>query len=340
MNVLFYGGCHAQVLHRIFSECFTSEISSELLINYKLIAELDGFPYEKLEGVDVVVYSPIVSKEHWNTIHLEKFCRENNIKTISYPWLEWHGYFPECSKGSFLGGRTWIYKKLEVLAKSIRTFDSFIRAVLDVETIAHENLEKTTGKLKHQEESCKLDVVVTDFIMKNYQEKRLFLLPDHPTKVLYEYVATAIADRLGLTFSSEFFQSMAEPQAGDEIPILPIVKKELGLRFEGERFANKEILKTAKIFSFTEYAEIFFFANKDFKFFSSTRPTFIKQELAYSADISSNRKMEVGTGTLIMASHVELHSDGHFILTNRQRSEEEVVSPFYIYSEHWSELLT
>lgn len=338
MNILFYGGCHAQVLHRIFSECFSEKIKAKLLINFKAIAELKSFPYDELKDIDVVIYSPIVSKESWNTIHLKNFCDENGIKTICYPWLEWHGYFPECSKGNFLGGQSWVYPKLDTLAKSIRSFNIFFAAVLDLQTETKDNLKKTTERLRVQEVSCDVDILVADFIIENYRSERLFLNPNHPSKALYEYVANAIAEKLNLTFPDMFFQELPEPQAGDEFPILPTVRKDLGLSFGETGFANKEILRTSKVFDFLEYAKLVFFSKKSYRFFLSNKPTFIKKDIAYSADIDGDKKRPVDASTLIMAEYVETCSDGHLVLASNRGLNSELLDPSYIFGGHWLEL--
>ena len=95
-KVLFYGGCHANVLRAIFDRyCLYKDVKFDLIMNYLLIAAGKEFPYEELYKYDMVIYSPISNHGTYNTSNLLKACGDFGVKTLCYPWLQWNGYSDE-----------------------------------------------------------------------------------------------------------------------------------------------------------------------------------------------------------------------------------------------------
>lgn len=252
MRVLFYGGCHAQVLHQMFDAFAVGEHEYRHLINFALIASGEPFPYDTLPRFDWVVFSPIMHQPGYNTADLPERCRNLGVRTASYPWLQWNGYFPGVAKGvSPLAGDEWFYPRLSEQARRAtslpafedQVYDGFRAAAAgepDSAGWASDALAETSGRLAQHERQSAVDLPVSQFIEAAWRQVRLFLTPDHPSIALYRVVAAAVADHLGIPLDRSLAYTAWEPQAAPQTPILPAVHHHLGLRFRGGDYASTE----------------------------------------------------------------------------------------------------
>jgi hypothetical protein len=231
MRVLFYGGCHATALRELFKWSAVGSHQFSSLLNYELINSGTPFPYDTLPSYDWVVFSPVRNKGEWNTDLLKARCDELRIPTVSFPWLQWNGYFPDVGDADRPPHR-WTYKRLVQMAKAGATLADIRSVALDpngLDPLGYP--EYATSTLESHEGG--LDICISEFIRANFRERRLFWTPDHPTLVLYGFVQTQIAERLGLMLN--VFARHEEPHA-DMLTILPGVVSALGLRFQGEEY--------------------------------------------------------------------------------------------------------
>lgn len=244
MRILFYGGCHAFALRRIFEEFVPALREAHHLTNYRLIATKSPVPYKEMSGYDAVVFSPVLRKEGYNTDELEQVLTEARVPFVKYPWLQWSGYAPGAEiTSNYAWHSGWWYRALEQAAAEYPTFHAFEAAVMEGDLLADmalSNLQKTTADLRAREADC--DVKIAPFVEENYRYKRLFLTPDHAGNALYSDVCTQITDRLGLKLSPGLHQDRMETQDGILLPILPSVQRALRLEFQSEEYRNKMFL--------------------------------------------------------------------------------------------------
>jgi hypothetical protein len=253
MRVLFYGGCHAAALRRIFERFGHGLTHVDHLTNFRLIRKQLPVPYEQFLGFDAVVFSPIRNKAEYNTSHLEEFLSSKGVRFIKFPWLQWEGYFPGMSRASFPWYSGWWPTRLDHASEQFGSFEEFRDAVYAgtvLQEEARQNFAVTTEKLRLGEEGC--DVRVVDFIVENHRHQRLFLTPDHAGIALYKHVAAQIAERLGCALDPAFAESTIETQAGISFPVLPAVRQALDIRFPGGEFECNLFFGTTKL-SMTEY---------------------------------------------------------------------------------------
>lgn len=243
MRILFYGGCHAFALRRIFEQFVPNIREARHLTNYRLIATQSPVPYKEMSGYDAVVFSP-VRKEGYNTAELERVLTDARVPFVKYPWLQWSGYAPGAEITSHYAWHTgWWYRALEQAATEYATFQAFEAAVMEgalLGDMALTNLQKTTAALIAREADC--DVKIAAFVEQNYRHKQLFLTPDHAANALYSDLCAQITDRLGLKLSSEIHHDRMETQDGIILPILPSVQRALRLEFTSDMYNNKMFL--------------------------------------------------------------------------------------------------
>jgi hypothetical protein len=256
MRILFYGGCHAAALRRIFERYAPDVEYVDHLTNFRIIRENAPVPYEDFRQFDWIIFSPILNKNEYNTIHVENFCRKNNIKYLKYPWLQWEGCFPAMKKTA---SAWWWCTGLDQLAAESPSFEAFREAVLFGNALAEEavrNLEKTTTFLRRREADA--DVTISQFIADRYKDERLFLTPDHAAIPLYRYLVRQIADAIRCKMDESFYFSTEEVQPETEHPILPSVARALELRFVGGNFHNKFVFGDGRM-ALTEYLKMHFY---------------------------------------------------------------------------------
>mgnify|MGYP007051637825 CR=1 FL=1 len=235
MKVLFYGGCHASALKDIFQRVARGNHEFSALTNYLIIQEGKPFPYEILPTIDAIVFSPIRNKGAWNTSHLEERCSELNIPYISYPWLQWNGYFPGIRKIEGIPPHVWgLAPLMDALERGASVDDLEREATLNpsLESQAKAFAADATKQLRMHEEG--VDIPISGFVETRHRDERLFYTPDHPAPPIYKHVVEQIAGRLGI--QRRLFGKVRSPHT-DRLPILPVVAKALRLRFEATEFA-------------------------------------------------------------------------------------------------------
>jgi hypothetical protein len=229
LNVLFYGGCHAPALERLFRAAAIGWHRFASLKNYELINAGKPFPYGRLKGFDAVVYSPIRNKSDWNTSHLVERCAEQGILTLSFPWLQWNGYFPGVVELEGRAPHLWSYNRFVDGAAEGGTAAYLLELARSAE--AFSPLPHRDWSLSILEEhEAGVDLPISSFVRANYKAQRLFWTPNHPTLPLYRFVMQAIAERLGIRLKRS--PHLKEPHK-DSLIILPGVAEALELTFAG-----------------------------------------------------------------------------------------------------------
>lgn len=229
MKALIYGGCHAGILANNLGQFAKGDHRFDSLRNYELIDRREPFPYDRLRDYDAVVYSPIRNKGEWNTSHLLERCAKLGLQVISYPWLQWNGYFTNVTKPTDLLPHVWCLEGLlDLLASdaSVETLRQEVEAGQRFSGAAQAYSDYSFEELRRNEADC--DIQIAPFVAANFQRVRLFATPDHPTSALYAYVCREIAARLGIRISVP--PTVPEPHQ-DIFPILPAIGRALGLQF-------------------------------------------------------------------------------------------------------------
>lgn len=338
MKVLFYGGCHADILRDLFRVSASgARHRFESLKNYELIESGTPVPYDYISEFDVVVYSPIARSGEYNTDRLTDFLDRRGIARLSYPWLEWRGYFTGISKKKPIG---WHYQELVATAHAFREFDDFVRAVdgMDhaVPAIAEEigrEVARTSQVLRWQEESNATDIRVLDFIEENHRSARLFLTPDHPALALYKFVMAEIIRHTGLDADLSRIPA-AEPQAGLRTPILPFVARALGLEFSGEEFEDRRFTNSDAPVPLREYLRILFHASRNWVPMEAISSTFLKASEMNAAELPEGEKMAIPKGTIVLFR--DLTNKGHHTRAGEAFiAGRPTFAPSFLYPAAW-----
>ena len=345
MKILFYGGCHAASLKQIFERWVPNVTKCNSLTNYQLIRTKQPVPYSDFEKYDVIIFNPIRNKEHYNTLYLEEYLSSKRIKYLKYPWIQWNGYFPNYSNisvGNWYQG--WWPNNLKDLLGENSEFLSAGNALKlsDIcEQRVLESFNETTLRLTKNEHDC--DLQLANFILENYQDYRLFLTPNHPSSHIYKYLSSEIAKLLDLTIDPAFFEIDDELQAGSSLPVLPFVKKILGLKFPSGCFTNKFVFNSSSL-SVNEYVSLLSHSPSVIKLISKNNTRIYPLENTGSQSFANANILDPAgfeKGSSIIARFEckldKLYDIYYLYASNTSGSSNSILYPRHvkIYRNHW-----
>lgn len=203
-KALFVGNCqNSGVLHYLnYNECFRNTYEVIRYNNYELIQNRSELPKHDLENADLFVYQPV------NSIH-GKYSTDPNqqgtmlnylpdyVQTISYPYIYNSALWPLCQ--ARLNANEWfgwesIYKLLVLGANENDIIELYRQNKIDWNYQKRYNL--TNEILKSKEDLC--DIKIMNFITEQLTKQLLFLMPQHPTSVVFAYLANCILKFLNL----------------------------------------------------------------------------------------------------------------------------------------------
>lgn len=338
MRLLIYGGCHAGVFKKVFARYAAGEHTFDTLVNFQLIRTQTPFPYDRLGQYDAVLFSPILNQGDWNTSELEEVCKRIGVRTVKFPWLQWGGYWPKAKKRSWGRNAEWGLPILKALAAEEKSFDGFYRRLFESSQITNELqgwLAFTTDRLIAQEESAKVDIRISSWILDHYDKQQLFLTPDHPSTTLYKYVVRQAADALGLSIDPAFYASSFELQEGVRTPILPAVQSALNLAFTSPEWAHHDFLGDGT-FGLREFA-LSYFDPSNVRLAQATTKTVLKlRPVAHSTEDRTGRTAVAKNSRILLQLLDEkpIASHRRIRIVNPLSSDPEPADQ-YIFASHW-----
>lgn len=345
-RILFYGACHATVFAQVFeSFCTDPSYSFDRITNYEIIQNGIPFPYERVSEWDVIVFSPIFNQPGYETARLIEECLKKHVKTVCYPHLHWRGYFPYIDEGHFITMPFWHYPTSVALARTSSDFESFKREFdkpFKEDYFLFENLESTTEYLRKNEIAGNCDFIISDFIVKEFRDKRLFLIPGHPSQTLYIEAIRRLNEFLNLPLDPSYTYSVCEPQHGVKVPIHPDVSARLGLRFQDADFQNNLSIFADRTIPWSDYLRLAYGSGRKSTMWRATAETAIKISLQPSVGLTLNDCIWMPEGAILQARAQSAEDPLYWKLDvtwadpgiRRELMHWETV---YIYKGHWQE---
>ncbi|MDQ0471338.1 WcbI family polysaccharide biosynthesis putative acetyltransferase [Labrys wisconsinensis] len=242
MRLLIYGGCHAEAMRRVLEAFGPPGLTVEHILNFELMARGEPFPHERLAGQDLVLYTPILSKPAYDTRALAEACAGRGVRSLAFTWLQWNGYFPGFAVASFPWYDGWWCRALAEAAPRHASFESFLAALEAGEALAElvePALQQATKLLRQREQAGAVDIAISDIVAERFRTERLFLTPSHPTPALYRFVFRRLEALTGIRLRPDYYERPQPPPHDTEMPILPAVRRALGLGFEDGAFTHR-----------------------------------------------------------------------------------------------------
>jgi Polysaccharide biosynthesis enzyme WcbI len=296
-----------------------------------------------------VAFSPIANRPGYETTRLLDACQQAGVLAVSFPWLEWRGYFPHAAKRPFLARPAWQYLALlQSAARAVdqSTYRAEVAGMFADREVVLEALKCTTSVLQVHEKMHNCIITISEFVLSNFRSARLFLTPDHPSKLLYNFVVRQLSERLDLLVDDAFYKSVEEPQYGIKTPITPDVGRRLGLDLVDANYQNNECISRATVFPWEEYLELCFGIGAGASIYRATRPILLKRAPEPSTALGSDQLIPVRQGTILVAWPTASPSIGNHRRVRLAWAEQAIRREtadwkcIYVFLGHWEERLT
>lgn len=264
MRFVFYGNCQAMVLKDILCRVLGKEHEYHYICNFELIRSGRNLPIDKFANADVLIYQPIENRGIYDTNNIVQNYIPKSCKTISFHYNFFMGYFPdyfvnpknEKTKSEQFPYGIFPYgmKKISAMAEAGEEVADIIEKSQSLTLFTKEEvmfqLEKSIATMRTRH----VDVDLTDFIMENYAQVRLFHTVNHMSNVLLEQLANGVLSKLDVNRTVSLFGE-DEFMGWHKCPIYPCVVNHLDLKFDTRVVRYKKCDLTLSDFV-TDYVRI------------------------------------------------------------------------------------
>jgi hypothetical protein len=309
MRILFYGACHAAALKRIFDLFGPPGIATDFLENFRLMRDQAPFPYDSLINYDAVVFSPINRAGEYRTALLVEACLDRGVQTVSYPLVQWGGYFPGLVMGDLGRGHSY-YPDLYRLALEYPDFSAFESFIVEGHTLpaAEAYAARCHTLLRRTEEIGEAQIGVAAIVEREFREKRMMLTATHPARALYCGIVRQLEQHLGVRMDPSFYFGRYEPQTDAKLPILPATVRALGLQFQDGEEINSPYFGDTRARSLRSWLKLYFSGARRAFLYEARVRTNLKSRLAPAESLAPAERVPMRPGDTVLG--FELPPDG------------------------------
>lgn len=204
LKSLFIGNCQNGGLKTflLHSQEFSNTFETKWYANWQLIENQSSIPMKDVQEADLFVYQPL-RPEHGcystdPTIEgsIGYYVNDNCIK-ITHPYVFSSSFWPIVQAGknqSRWFGNESIDKLLSNGLNKSEILDLFYKNKIDWEY--KKRFEYSIQILKNKESIT--DMKISNFIEKNFKNQLLFLIPQHPTSIIFLNLANQVLEKLNM----------------------------------------------------------------------------------------------------------------------------------------------
>jgi hypothetical protein len=202
-NIIIYANCQSKGIKYFLNKVIEGNIHE--ITNYEHIQQKKELPINILKNADVFIFQPIDVKhgvystdssvENSICTHLKPSCKKISLPYI-YNSAFW-SFIPTEDSDLVLGSTINTIKPIRDLKKNGYSLNDVVDMFMNgkVEFNYEERFKKCMDILIKKEELC--DVKVSDFILANVRNVKLFLTQNHPTTCVYIHCINQILKLLG-----------------------------------------------------------------------------------------------------------------------------------------------
>jgi len=277
-SILVYGNCQCKVIADYLSEQPALKHSK---INYFFVTHpIEMLNLEFVDKVDVFIYQHVKAESLVSRnpkLNLEGYTPEGLIRrmkpfvqTISIPSIYFSELYPDTYstdeiiqklppfiKVDWFFNHTFNKKVFDAIhqGKTTRDIKSYF---LDPHLYTDEYLDyhsrMSFGNLKTREDQNKVDISVSEFLIKHFKKKRLTWTTNHPTKFVFNYIIHEILKLLELP-PDETLLDRPDKLDQDIFPILACMRRYLDL--DDFEFTNRMRVNQRKFLSLEELIQFY-----------------------------------------------------------------------------------
>lgn len=204
LKCLLIGNCQNDgLMHYLsFSKEFTETYDMKHYTNWQLIRNNCAVPMHDIQNADLFIYQPLrivhgcYSTDPTVEGSIGSYVKDSTIK-IAYPYIFSSSMWPLVQKGRNIN--IWFGGEIidNLLSKGLLKDDIINLYFKNEINWDYRNRFKKSIEILKQKETI-TDIKVSNFIEKNLLDKLLFLIPQHPTSIVFLYVVNEILKRLNM----------------------------------------------------------------------------------------------------------------------------------------------
>lgn len=196
-NCIIYANCQGQGIELFLNkhDLYKDTFLTHRLENHILIRDQTPIPIDLLREASLFIYQP-VGESHgcYATNHLKSYLPKQ-CQCISFPYIYNNALWPLFEEGHFIFGEE-IIRELFDRGVSLRSVvDLFCGGRINFQF--EQRFQHTLSILRQKEQET--DIKISDFIIHNIQNEKLFLIAAHPTSIVFIHCVNQILERLGFT---------------------------------------------------------------------------------------------------------------------------------------------
>lgn len=204
LKALFIGNCQTGgvINYLLKSKEFSQTYETKLYANWELIANKSSIPMFDVESADLFVYQPLrpvhgcYSTDPNVQGSIGYYLKDSCIK-ISFPYVYSSAMWPIVQTKQN-ENRWWGGEVIDELVSEGISYNEIISLFLEnkIDWKYKKRFQSSINILKQKETIT--DVKVAEFIEKNLKDNLLFLIPHHPTSIIFLNIANQILEKLNM----------------------------------------------------------------------------------------------------------------------------------------------
>jgi hypothetical protein len=204
LKCLLIGNCQNNAIMNYLSQSdeFSKTYEIKHYTNWQLIRDNCEVPMNDIQDADLFIFQPLrivhgcYSTDPTVEGSIGYYVKDKCIK-ISYPYIFSSALWPLVQKGKY--SNVWFGGEIveDLISKGLTSTDilnMYDRNEIDWKY--QDRFEKSLGILKNKESIT--DIKISNFIEENIQNELLFLIPQHPTSIIFLNIANQILEKLGM----------------------------------------------------------------------------------------------------------------------------------------------
>lgn len=268
LKALFIGNCQNGGLINFLkkSEEFDKKFETKFYANWQLIENQCQIPMADIQDADVFVYQPLrrvhgcYSTDPTIEGSIGYYVKKDCLK-ISHPYIFSSAMWPIVQAGKnqnrWFGGEVIDNLVLNEKKTKNEILEMFLNNQIDWN---YKNRFKESINILKNKESI-TDIKISDFILKNYTEKLLFLIPQHPTSLVFLTVANEVLKKLNIDLLNDNIISgindigLEDSTYDSRMGMFPLHKSAIidyNLKYDMKYLENSENFYTQRITTYLE----------------------------------------------------------------------------------------
>ena len=204
LNALFIGNCQNKgLIHYLsHSEEFVNTFNIKSYANWELIDNKESLPVVEIRNSDLFIFQPLPPVHGCystdpSVVNSIGYFVKPSCKKISYPYVYCSSLWPivqaAMRENRWFGGQS-----IDKLIKSGCTKQDIFQLFLDnkIDWEYESRFNETLTILKNKETLT--DIKISDYIEQNIKTDILFLMPQHPTSIVFLELSNRILDKLNM----------------------------------------------------------------------------------------------------------------------------------------------